>query len=280
MTRPSWMESIEYTFDGLFETGGNISLAFFRRLAPFIVPAAPAFFFAYSLYTAVVAMNADPSLAATVGVIGALALITTGMLASHTAVSLLAIGEIAGAVVASLFVVLYLVVEIGGILKLGTLTDDGRIAGVSISLITGAVYVTLSLMDYTRLRRQALEAAEDRQQELEDTAVQRQAEADEAEKQRQHERDMAQLQHQQQMERERLAAQERLELARIQAQASTEPAQSQHEQARASFTCQHCGATAGKSGAPFRTQAALNAHQAHCPAQQNGRVHHEEAVAR
>lgn len=278
MTRPSWMERIEHIFDGLFETGGNISLSFFRRLAPFIVPAAPAFFFAYSLYTAVVAMGADPVLAAAVGVIGALALITTGMLASHTAVSLLVIGEVAGAVVAGLFVAMYLVVEIGGILKLGTLTDDGRIAGVSISLITGAVYVTLSLMDYARLRQQALAAAESKQQAVEDAAAQRQAEAEEAEKERRHERDLAQLQHQQQMERDKLAAQERLELARIKAQASTEPAQSQRERAHASFTCQHCGATAGTNGAPFRTQAALNAHQAHCPARQNGKVRHEEVV--
>lgn len=277
--RPSWMERIEYIFDGLFETGGNISLAFFRRLAPFIVPAAPAFFFAYSLYTAVLAMGADPILAAAVGVIGALALITTGLLASHTAVSLLAIGEIVGAVVAGLFVVLYLAVEIGGILKLGTLSEDGRIAGVSISLITGAVYVTLSLMDYARLRQQALEAVESKQQVDEDAAVQRQAESEEAEKQRQHERDLAQQQHQQQMERDKLAAQERLELARIQAQASTEPAQSQDERVHASLACQQCGATSGKSGAPFRTQAALNAHQAHCPARQNGKVRTEEVVA-
>jgi hypothetical protein len=270
------MERIEYTFDGLFETGGNISLAFFRRLAPFIVPAAPAFFFAYSLYTAVVAMGADPILAAAVGIIGALALITTGMLASHTAVSLLVIGEIVGAAVAGLFVVMYLVVEIGGILKLGTLTEDGRIAGVSISLITGAVYVTLSLMDYARLRQQALQVAEEKQQVAEDAAVQRLAEANESDKQRRHERDLAQLQHQQQMERDKLAAQERLELARIKAQASTEPAQSQRERAQASYVCQHCGDTAGKSGKTFRTQAALNAHQAHCPARQNGKVLHTE----
>lgn len=276
--RPSWMKRIEYIFDGLFETGGNISLAFFRRLAPFIVPAAPAFFFAYSLYTAVLAMGADPILAAAVGVIGALALITTGLLASHTAVALLAIGEIVGAVVAGLFVVLYLAVEIGGILKLGTLSEDGRIAGVSISLITGAVYVTLSLMDYARLRQQALEATESKQQVVEDTAVKRRAEAEEADKRRQHERDLAQQQHQQQMERDKLAAQERLELARIQAQASTEPAQSQRERAHASFTCQHCGEAAGKSGDPFRTQAALNAHQAHCPARQNGKVRHLEVA--
>lgn len=278
MTRPTWMETIEFVFDGLFETGGNISLAFFRRLAPFIVPAAPAFFFAYSLYTAVLAMGARIGLAAAVGVIGAMALITTGMLASHTAVSLLAIGEIAGAVVAGLFVVMYLVVEIGGILKLGTLTEDGRIAGVSISLITGAVYVTLSLMDYARLRQQMLTAAEDQQRATKDAAAQRQADVEESEKQRQHERDMVQLQHDQQMERDELAARERLELARIQARASTEPAQSQSERAQASYQCQRCGATAGKSGAPFRTQAALNAHQAHCPARQNGKVQREEVA--
>jgi hypothetical protein len=44
--------------------------------------------------------------------------------------------------------------------------------------------------------------------------------------------------------------------------AKREPAQSKV----ASLKCEHCGAQAGASGAPFRTRQAVSAHQAHCPA--------------
>lgn len=54
-----------------------------------------------------------------------------------------------------------------------------------------------------------------------------------------------------------------------------EPARAAQGPVGAAFRCEKCGRAAGKSGAPFRTQAALNAHQAHCP----GSVLVQEPVA-
>jgi hypothetical protein len=48
--------------------------------------------------------------------------------------------------------------------------------------------------------------------------------------------------------------------------AKREPAQSR----TAIFKCNYCGASEGKSGKPIRTQAALNAHKAHCPMKVSG----------
>ena len=59
MKQPNWMTSTEQYADALFGMMGNIITAFISRLAPFVVPLAPAFFFAHSIYGQVLAMSDD-----------------------------------------------------------------------------------------------------------------------------------------------------------------------------------------------------------------------------
>lgn len=118
-------------------------------------------------------------------------------------------------------------------------------------------------------RRQEAEAREQRQ-EAERLArldrlqeAERQRQAAEAERRWQAEQSEREWQHKRQERAERLAERQERQVEPAQdAQVATPgPAVSDP----APLKCQHCGATSGKSGAPFRTQAALNAHQAHCP---------------
>jgi hypothetical protein len=123
--------------------------------------------------------------------------------------------------------------------------------------------------EWIEARRQEAEARE-RQKDIElNTRLERiqdkERERQEAEALRRYELEKSQIlwqQRQQELARKRLERHEREhELAHSQGETTPEPAQP----AQVSLKCEKCGATSGKSGQPFRTQAALNAHQAHCP---------------
>ncbi|MCA9936825.1 MAG: hypothetical protein KC415_22975, partial [Anaerolineales bacterium] len=63
MSEYKWMNSTRLFFDGLFEMLGEILLAFIRRVAPFAVPAAPAFFFGHALFATVQDLSGNVALA-------------------------------------------------------------------------------------------------------------------------------------------------------------------------------------------------------------------------
>lgn len=247
----------EAFFDGLFGVVGNILLAFIRRMAPFAVPLAPAFFLAHA-----VASNASQLMAGAwgtaVGIVAALGLESAGILGAHLTVRLYGRNDVKWQLAAAATAA-YLLIGITTIWFLDSTTTDAKAVGTAMFSIAGIVYLLIGLEEGERVQVTAVAHAVDRQEQVEDE-----------QRRHQHERDMAQLQHEQQMERDRLAAQERIKLAEIEAaaQASTVPASSGNGASRALLTCQHCGAQAGKNGQPFRSVQALNAHMAHCPARE------------
>ncbi len=163
----SRLKQIEIFFDALFETGGNIALAFIRRLAPFSVPAAPAFFFGHAVYTAVLAMSGLTAVAIAVGLVAAAGLESVGILSAHIAVRLQSSGERGKALVAGGIAVFYLVVGIAGIWLLESTSRDAKITGTVMFLIAGAVYLLLGLVDDDGARQSQAHRAEQARQEQE-----------------------------------------------------------------------------------------------------------------
>lgn len=162
----SRFKRIEAFFDALFETSGNIALAFIRRLAPFSVPAAPAFFFGHAVYTAVLAMASSSVIGLIVGLVAAAGLESVGILSAHIAVRLHSSGERGKAMVASGIAVFYLVVGITGIWLLESTSRDAKITGTVMFLIAGAVYLLLGLVDDDGARQsQAQHSEQTRQQQ-------------------------------------------------------------------------------------------------------------------
>lgn len=163
----SRFKRIEAFFDALFETGGNIALAFIRRLAPFSVPAAPAFFFGHAVYTAVLAMAGRSAIGLIVGLVAAAGLESVGILSAHIAVRLHSSGERGKALVAGGIAVFYLVVGITGIWLLESTSRDAKITGTVMFLIAGAVYLLLGLVDDDGARQsQANESEQARRQQV------------------------------------------------------------------------------------------------------------------
>ena len=93
MKQPNWMTNAEQYADALFGMAGNIITAFISRLAPFVVPLAPAFFFAHSIYGQVMEMTDDRQLALALGAIAAAGLEIVGIMAAHRAVDFYSKGE-------------------------------------------------------------------------------------------------------------------------------------------------------------------------------------------
>jgi hypothetical protein len=153
------MKQVERFFDAFFEMNGNIALSFIRRLAPFAVPAAPAFFFAHAVYTAVVLMTANVSLAVFIGLIAAAGLESVGILSAHVAVKFYTAQEHDRAGLAAGIAAFYLLVGIGGIWLLESTARDAKITGTVMFLIAGAVYLLIGLLDDARARQDKDEAA-------------------------------------------------------------------------------------------------------------------------
>ncbi|MCA9935976.1 MAG: hypothetical protein H6662_15700 [Ardenticatenaceae bacterium] len=219
------LSKTEAFFDKLFETIGNIALALIRRLAPFAVPAAPAYFLSHAVASAAGQLEAG-WIGLVVGGIAALGLESAGILGAHLAVKFYVAGDAKWRIAAGATAV-YLVIGIGTIWILDGADADAKAVGTAMFLIAGIVYLLLGLGESSRTQ--------------DDTAVQERHEAS------QHDLEKLKL---------RLAHKE--ELARIQAEASTEPAQSQHKAAPASYTCPQCQR-------PFGSMQAVNAHQRFCP---------------
>ncbi|MCA9971717.1 MAG: hypothetical protein KC425_15940, partial [Anaerolineales bacterium] len=147
-----------------------------RRLAPFSVPAAPAFFFGRVIYHA-----ADGALP--VAVFAALGLESAGIVGAHLAVKFYARRDGKWKFAAALTAV-YLVVGIATILLLETASADARAVGVAMFLIAGIVYTLLGLAEVDRAAETAVSQSAVRQDA---TAA--------AERQMQHELELARLQY-------------------------------------------------------------------------------------
>ena len=144
------MKQTELFFDSFFETIGNIIISFIRRVAPFAVPAAPAYFFGHAVATAVT----TDSIAVFVGVVAALGLESAGILAAHHAVKFYGIGEQGRGHVAAGLAGLYLVIGIAAIWFLDT-NANAQVVGTAMFLIAGIVYLLIGLETDSRARDEA-----------------------------------------------------------------------------------------------------------------------------
>lgn len=209
-----WLRYAEDAATALFETGGNIALAFIRRLAPFAVPLAPAAFFGHAVYEAVIHMTANIVAALAVGGAAAIGLESAGIIAAHYAVRFYASGQNSRGHAATLSAIIYLVIGVSVIWLLESTTTDAKLVGSAMFAIAGLVYLVIGLADMDRADQEAQAAAraaalaEQQQRE----ADQRQAEK--ARQQREDDQRAAQLA----AERERHAWEREQETARLQLQ--------------------------------------------------------------
>lgn len=139
------MQKIEQFFDDLFGLGGNIALAFIRRLAPFAVPLAPAFFLAHAVATSANEVSGG-AWGTAVGVVAALGLESAGILGAHLAVRFYAAGD-GKWQVAALATAVYLLIGIGAIWLLDGTSNDAKAVGTAMFLIAGIVYLLLGLSE-------------------------------------------------------------------------------------------------------------------------------------
>lgn len=150
MKQPNWMTDTEQYADALFGMVGNILTASISRLAPFVVPLAPAFFFAHSVYGQVLTMTDDQRLALTLAGISALGLEIVGLMAAHRAVEFYSKGETEKAKTAVGITGIYLVIGIGGILLFENTDFNAKVTGVVMFIIAGMVYLLLGLTEDSR----------------------------------------------------------------------------------------------------------------------------------
>lgn len=202
----NWMKTTERFFDELFGMIGNVIIAFIRRVAPFAVPAAPAFFFAHAVYSSVESMSNSNGFAVFIGSVAALGLESAGILAAHIAVKLYGDGEKSKANVAALIALCYLVAGITGIVLFENASNDAKITGVIMFLIAGMVYILLALINDTNTAQARVEAESLAQAQEDQDQAQRQHEATQAKAQRQHEKEIAQMEQDGKLERRRTAA--------------------------------------------------------------------------
>ena len=139
------MNKAEKFFDTLFETGGNILLSFIRRLAPFAVPLAPAFFLAHAVATAAGSLE-TPAWGTAVGIVAAVGLESAGIMGAHLAVKFYSQRNekwtLAVAATAA-----YLIIGVSTIWLLDGATVDGKLVGTAMFLIAGIVYLLLGLSE-------------------------------------------------------------------------------------------------------------------------------------
>lgn len=206
------MKQTELFFDSLFETIGNIIISFIRRVAPFAVPAAPAWFFGHAVSTAV----SSPIAAPIVGFVAALGLESAGILAAHHAVKFYTADQRGRGNVAAASAIVYLAIGIFAIWFLDGATQDAKATGTAMFLISGIVYLLIGMEVDTRAREQAAQhEQETAAQILRDETAQKQAEES---KQAQWERDQkaADLELQRELKRKELEANQALKLAKFQ----------------------------------------------------------------
>lgn len=150
MKQPNWMTDTEQYADALFGMVGNILTAYISRLAPFVVPLAPAFFFAHSVFGQVLTLTEDQRLALTLAGISALGLEIVGLMAAHRAVEFYSKGETGKAKTAVAITAVYLFIGIGGILLFENTDFNAKVTGVVMFIIAGMVYLLLGLTEDSR----------------------------------------------------------------------------------------------------------------------------------
>lgn len=141
-----------YFFEEVFHTIGGILLAFIRQLAPFAVPASPAFFLAHAVGAAADAL--EPGWGIWVGVIAALGLESAGILAAHYAVKYYAAGDIRWQL-ATAATIAYLTI---GIATIWLLDADSavRVVGTAMFLIAAIVYLLVGMAEADRVQETAV----------------------------------------------------------------------------------------------------------------------------
>lgn len=166
MQQPNWMTRTEQFADAVFGMMGNIITAGISRLAPFVVPLAPAFFFAHSIYGQVLAMTADQRLALALGLIAAMGLEIVGIMAAHQAVDFYSKGESGKAKTAVAITAVYLCIGIGGIILFENTTFNAKVTGVIMFIIAGMVYLLLGLAESSRKTEREAVTVQEQQAEL------------------------------------------------------------------------------------------------------------------
>lgn len=165
MKQPNWMTDTEQYADALFGMVGNILTASISRLAPFVVPLAPAFFFAHSVYGQVLTLTEDQRLALTLAGISALGLEIVGLMAAHRAVEFYSKGETGKAKTAVAITGVYLFIGIGGILLFENTDFNAKVTGVVMFIIAGMVYVLLGLTEDSRKAERGAAVALEQEEE-------------------------------------------------------------------------------------------------------------------
>lgn len=165
MKQPNWMTDTEQYADALFGMVGNILTASISRLAPFVVPLAPAFFFAHSVYGQVLTLTDDQRLALTLAGISALGLEIVGLMAAHRAVEFYSKGETGKAKTSVAITGVYLCIGIGGILLFENTDFNAKVTGVVMFIIAGMVYLLLGLTEDSRKAEREAAVAQEQEEE-------------------------------------------------------------------------------------------------------------------
>lgn len=158
------MKKTESFFDALFGMFGSIAISFIRRLAPFIVPLAPAFFLSHAVALSAYDLSQSWSLAWLVGIVAAVGLEAAGIMASSLAVQFYTADDGKWQVAASATVV-YLLIGIGAIWLLDGTSADAKTVGTAMFVIAGIVYLLLGLAEDAGRLETAVQGNADFEQE-------------------------------------------------------------------------------------------------------------------
>lgn len=130
-------------FDHLFDAIGGIFLSFIRRLAPYAVPLAPAFFLGHAVYTAAAAIS-SPTWGMAVGISAAIGLEAAGIRAPDLALRLYR-QQNRSWLVAAFAVVAYLAIGITIIWLLENTSQNAKLTATAMFLVAGLVYLIMGL---------------------------------------------------------------------------------------------------------------------------------------
>lgn len=156
--------------EAFFGMLGDILLALLRKLAPFLVPFAPAWVFGHTVATT--------SGNAAVGFVAGLGLEAAGIFAAHRAIRAYVDNDRQWKIAAGA-VVVYLIIGIGAIWILDdAAAQNFKVVGTAMFLISGMVYLLLGMEDAARVAERKLLAQETAEKESE--AEKARAEADKA----------------------------------------------------------------------------------------------------
>ena len=148
------LASIAQWFDSLFSALGSIFLSFIKRLAPYAVPLAPAFFLGHAVYAAATTIS-SPAWGLAVGISAAIGLEAAGIRAPDLALRLYRQANRSW-VVAALAVVAYLVIGITMIWLLEQTARNAKLTATAMFLVAGLVYLIMGLEESHQAQAEAL----------------------------------------------------------------------------------------------------------------------------